>query len=171
VTRELPTIDRVRAYVEKMRGAISGADGSGATFAVACKLVEFGLSPDDAWALLLEYNQRCQPQWSEGELRHKLEDAFLRANPRHDFNSHASRYQFDRKPKVTIDPANAVENFLHGFKCDEVDLWEVSPVRPPDDWTRDALALLAFLYDRGEQINFRDGVSIGRRQGTAKRHR
>ena len=149
-----PPIDRVRAYVEKMPGGISGANGSGATFAVACKLVEFGLSPDDAWALLLEYNQRCQPQWSEHELRHKLEDAFRRANPRHDFNSRASRYRFDRTPKAKIDPATAVENFLHGFKCDEVDLWEVSPVRPPDDWTRDALALLAFLYDRGEQINF-----------------
>jgi hypothetical protein len=65
-----------------MPGAISGAGGHDATFAVACKLVEFGLSPDDAWRLLLEYNQRCHPQWSERELRHKLEDAFRRTNPR-----------------------------------------------------------------------------------------
>lgn len=149
-----PTIDRARTYIAKMPDAISGADGSGATFAVACKLVEFGLSPDDAWLLLVEYNQRCQPQWSERDLRHKLEDAFRKANPRHAFNTRPSRHRFDRTPKAKIDPATAVENFLRGFQCDEVDLWEASPIRPPDDWTRDALALLETLYQAGEQINF-----------------
>jgi len=137
-----------------MPGAISGAGGHDQTFAVACKLVEFGLSPDDAWPLLLEYNHRCQPQWSERELRHKLEDAFRNTNPRHNFTSHASRFRFTRAPKVKIDPATAVENFLRCFKCDEVDLWEVSPVRPPDDWTQDAIALLETLYLPGEKINF-----------------
>jgi hypothetical protein len=154
VTREVPTVDRARAYVEKMAGAISGNDGSGKTFAVACKLVEFGLSPDEAWALLLEFNQRCQPQWSERELRHKMDDAFRRANPRAEFVSRASRFRFSRTPKVKIDPATATENFLRGFRCNDVDLWEASPIRPPDDWTKDALALLAFLFERGEQINF-----------------
>jgi hypothetical protein len=154
VTRELPSVERARAYVEKMPGAISGAGGHDATFAVACALVKFGLSPDEAWPLLLEYNQRCTPAWVEREMRHKLEDAFRRANPRTDFNTCASRHRFDRAPKVKIDPATALENFLHGFKCDEVDLWEASPVRPPDDWTQDALALLETLYQAGEQINF-----------------
>ena len=37
-----PSIDKARAYVEKMPGAISGVGGHDATFAVACKLVEFG---------------------------------------------------------------------------------------------------------------------------------
>jgi len=153
MTRELPTVDRARAYVEKMPGAISGADGSGATFAVACKLVEFGLSPDDAWALLLEYNLRCVPAWSESELRHKLDDAFRCANPRTDFVSRASRFRFDHKPKVKIDPATAVKTFLRGFKCDEADLWEVSSVRPPDDWTKDGACLVAMFYEAEELIN------------------
>jgi hypothetical protein len=150
----ISVFDRARAYVEKMPGAISGADGSGATFAVACKLVEFGLSPDDAWTLLLEYSQRCQPQWSERELRHKMEDAFRRASPRTDSIRRTSHFRFDRKPKVKIDPATAVENFLRGFKCDEADLWEASPVRPPDDWILDAIVLLETLYQPREQINF-----------------
>jgi hypothetical protein len=47
-----------------------------------------------------------------------------------------------------------LENFLRGFQCDEVDLWEASPVRPPDDWTQDAIALLETLYLPGEKINF-----------------
>jgi hypothetical protein len=147
-------LERVRAYIAKMAAGISGAGGYDQTFAVACALVKFGLSPDDAWPLLLEYNQRCQPQWNERELRHKLDDAFNRANPRKDFNSRASRFRLDRKPKVKIDPATALENFLRGFQCDEVDLWEASPVRPPDDWTRDAIALLETLYLPGEKINF-----------------
>jgi hypothetical protein len=148
-----PSIDRARAYVAAIPRAVSGADGSGATFAVACKLVKFGLSPDDAWRLLLEYNQRCQPQWSERELRHKLEDAFRRTSPRTDFVSRASHFRFDRKPKVKIDPANAIENFLKGFRCDDVDLWEVSPIRPPDDWTKDGACLVAMFYEADELIN------------------
>jgi hypothetical protein len=52
-------LERARAYIAKMPGAISGAGGHDQTFAVACALVKFGLSPDDAWPLLLEYNQRC----------------------------------------------------------------------------------------------------------------
>ena len=34
-----------------------------------------GLADSEAMALLLEYNRRCQPPWTEKELRHKLADA------------------------------------------------------------------------------------------------
>ena len=146
--------DRTRAYVEKIPGAVSGAHGHDQTFAVACKLVEFGLLPDEAWTLLCEYNLRCVPVWSESQLRHKLKDAFRRANPRTDFAGRAARFRFNHPPEVKIDPATATENFLRGFHCDDVDLWEASPIRPPDDWTKDALALLETLYLPGEQINF-----------------
>ena len=68
--------ERARAYVAKMPVAIQGQGGSDATFAVAKKLVhDFALLEADAWQILLEYNSRCSPQWSEVELRHKLEDA------------------------------------------------------------------------------------------------
>ena len=114
VKTALSYLDRARAYVKKMPDAISGADGSGATFAVACKLVELDCRRITHGRCCLEYNQRCQPQWSERELRHKLDDAFRRANPRHmDFVPRASY----SKPKVRIDPAIAVENFLKGFRC------------------------------------------------------
>jgi hypothetical protein len=67
---------RVRAYVAAMPPAISGQNGHDATFAVARKLVhDFALSEHDAWPILLDYNARCQPQWSERELRHKLHSA------------------------------------------------------------------------------------------------
>jgi hypothetical protein len=67
---------RASAYVAEMPEAISGSGGHPATFAVARKLVQdFGLNDSDAWAILLEYNARCKPPWSEKELQHKLDSA------------------------------------------------------------------------------------------------
>ena len=69
-------VERARAYVAKMETAISGQGGHAATFAVARKLVQdFALPEPDAWMLLCEYNQRCQPPWTERELRHKMQSA------------------------------------------------------------------------------------------------
>jgi hypothetical protein len=68
--------ERAKRYLERMPAAISGQGGHGATFAVAVALVHgFGLSAAEAWPILCEYNTRCQPPWSEMELRHKLESA------------------------------------------------------------------------------------------------
>lgn len=68
--------ERARRYVASMPVAIAGAGGHAATFAVARRLVaDFELSDSDAWAVLGEYNLRCQPPWSERELRHKLASA------------------------------------------------------------------------------------------------
>ena len=69
-------VARARAYVAKMPAAISGSGGHDATFSVARKLVaDFELSEPDAWALLVEFNGRCQPPWSEKDLQHKLASA------------------------------------------------------------------------------------------------
>jgi hypothetical protein len=68
--------DRARRYVEKMPEAISGSGGHDALFAVASVLIHgFDLPEADAWQILIEYNARCQPPWSERELRHKLSSA------------------------------------------------------------------------------------------------
>lgn len=72
--RALP--DRVRLYLAKIPGAVSGDGGHNATFKAACALVNgFALSPAEALPLLLEWNVTCQPLWTEAELRHKLTDA------------------------------------------------------------------------------------------------
>lgn len=65
------------AYLAKMEPAIQGSNGSGACFRAACKLVgHFALDPRDALQLLeTEYNPRCNPQWSQAELEHKVNDA------------------------------------------------------------------------------------------------
>lgn len=73
--------ERAAAYVSKMDAAVEGNGGDRQTFIVACKLVEFGLCSTDAMKILLEYNQRCQPPWSEEMLSRKLKCAFRRASP------------------------------------------------------------------------------------------
>jgi hypothetical protein len=70
------TVERARRYVAAMPPAISGAGGHAATFNVARRLVaDFELHDADAWDLIVEYNGRAMPPWSERELRHKLVSA------------------------------------------------------------------------------------------------
>jgi len=75
---------RAIAYLAALPPAISGSGGHPATYTAATALVHgFGLEPDRAFHLLLsEYNPRCQPEWSERELRHKVEDAAKREHDR-----------------------------------------------------------------------------------------
>lgn len=68
--------DRAAKYLDRLPPAISGQGGHNATFHAACVLVlGFGMSPQDAYPLLSEFNQRCNPPWSERELMHKLHSA------------------------------------------------------------------------------------------------
>lgn len=76
-------LDRARKYLSKFDPAISGEGGHDATFRAACVLVcDFALGHDDALALLREFNQRCQPPWTERELEHKVDDAFKQPGER-----------------------------------------------------------------------------------------
>ncbi|MGC9261585.1 MAG: phage/plasmid primase, P4 family [Phycisphaerae bacterium] len=69
-------IERARKYISKMPPAISGQRGHDATLEVAGVCFRFGLDQGDTWTLLNEFNATCQPEWSEKELRHKMEDAY-----------------------------------------------------------------------------------------------
>lgn len=63
-------------WVSKMPPAISKSGGHNATFAVARVLLQgFDLGRAEARAILDEYNQRCEPPWSDRELEHKLNQA------------------------------------------------------------------------------------------------
>ncbi len=69
-------VRRARGYLATVEGAIAGQGGHDRTFRVACVLtIKFGLSFEDAWPLFLEWNEHCEPPWSEKELQHKLQDA------------------------------------------------------------------------------------------------
>lgn len=75
---------RAAAYLDAMPPAISGQGGHNRTYAAATAMAHgFGLDAGAALTLLLErYNPRCDPPWSERDLRHKVEDAASKAHAR-----------------------------------------------------------------------------------------
>lgn len=79
-------VARARAYISKLPPAIEGQGGHNATLSAACRLVEFGLQWQSAWVVLSEWNlTHCKPPWGDGELEHKLKDAFKRTGPQDRF--------------------------------------------------------------------------------------
>ncbi|HWA98631.1 MAG TPA: bifunctional DNA primase/polymerase, partial [Pirellulales bacterium] len=80
-------VDRARKYIGKMPPGISGQGGHDATLAAACELFRFGLTDSEAAAVLDEFNQRCEPQWSDKELAHKLDDAREKVTAAGEFGS------------------------------------------------------------------------------------
>lgn len=82
----MTTEDRIsgaRAYLAKLPSAVAGQGGHPATYRAASILANgFDLPWSDAWALLQEFNVRCSPPWSEKDLRHKLNDAYVKPHER-----------------------------------------------------------------------------------------
>jgi hypothetical protein len=106
---------RAAAYLARLPRAVSGAGGHRATFAAACRLVEFGLAFEQAMPLLGAWNEtHCDPQWTELELQHKLADAFKRTGPKPELiaarNSLASASAPRQKPSVR--PADVLKSSL-----------------------------------------------------------
>lgn len=77
----LELLDRVLKYVAKMPPAISGSGGHNATLDVVRVCKGFGLDEDQTLDVLHDYNECCQPAWSERELIHKAKQLpLLRAS-------------------------------------------------------------------------------------------
>jgi hypothetical protein len=157
-----PATNRARKYLAAMPAAVEGQRGHNATFAAACALVRFGITQGDAWALLCEYNARCSPPWSEGELRHKLTSAFATAHPDPRFAIDAPQParranvpSFMRAPvplrKVAFDESKLATFAARGPhpKSWRHWLWERSPKRPE---TQGPLAFLKCLFKPGEIV-------------------
>lgn len=74
--------EQARHYLQSVDPSISGNGGHNKTFHTAYILVqEFGLPITEARPLMIEYNARCQPPWTEKEIDHKLADAERKAPP------------------------------------------------------------------------------------------
>lgn len=75
---------RAEAYLDRIPPAISGSGGHSQTYTAATAMVHgFGLDAEAAFGLLCDrYNPRCQPPWSEKELRHKVSDAASKPHDR-----------------------------------------------------------------------------------------
>ena len=71
-----PAIERAKRYLASVPPAIAGQHGDVHTFRVCCRLIRgFALTDDQAFAVLAEWNVRCQPPWSPEELLDKLRRA------------------------------------------------------------------------------------------------
>jgi len=69
-------VERAWLYLERVPPAIAGQHGDVRTFQVCCRLVRgFALTEDEALTALAAWNTRCQPPWTEAELRNKLRSA------------------------------------------------------------------------------------------------
>lgn len=72
-------IDQARRYFFSGKGvppAISGAQGHSQAYSAATALINgFALARGDAEIVFREWNLTCQPEWSESELAHKLNEA------------------------------------------------------------------------------------------------
>ena len=77
--RPLPatrSVERARAFLQCVDPAVAGQQGDLRTFQVCCRIVRgFDLSDDEAVRALSEWNARCEPPWSERELRQKVMNA------------------------------------------------------------------------------------------------
>lgn len=68
--------ERARRYIAAIPPAVAGGHGDVATFRVCCRLVRgFALADDEALGVLADWNDSCDPPWSERELRAKLQAA------------------------------------------------------------------------------------------------
>ena len=71
-------VEQARRYVTKMPSAISGQRGHNALLLVASRIVvgfNIPATSDSALQLMLEFNERCAPPWSDDDLRRKLKEA------------------------------------------------------------------------------------------------
>ena len=159
---------RIRSYLQKLPPAISGSGGHVATLKAANALViGFGLSIDDAWPYLEEYNKRCEPEWSPRELEHKLTEA--NANKKGLIRG----YLLDAPlPESMVRPrpvrpkpvelteeekvrrqTQAALTILNGFEADPYEVWELSPVKLLEGCETDARAAIYWLQDPDDLIN------------------
>lgn len=75
-------IARGRRYLAKVPPTVTGNGGChNRTFRAACVLIgDIGLTMQEAYTLLQEWNERCDPPWTDAELLHKVKDA-AKKNP------------------------------------------------------------------------------------------
>jgi hypothetical protein len=62
-------LERARAYVAKVPGAVEGENGDAATYRLAAKVyADFDLSEEETMEVLAGWNEKCLPPWSPEDL-------------------------------------------------------------------------------------------------------
>jgi hypothetical protein len=135
---DLPS--RIRHYLSRCAGAVSGQGGHNKTFSVACLLVHgFALSESDALGFISEWNSKCSPPWTERELLHKIRGAIAspEMKPHGYMLVNGERLSAPRFTPVKTPPRwppldepliKRIQQSHGGLS----ELWERSPIAPSD---------------------------------------
>ncbi len=124
---------------------------------IAVSLIGNGLAPEAVFAQL---RSTYPLDVADKELRDLIAWAVSK-NPQPCGYAYGAHSYTARPLVLTVKPhplnaeqatANTVK-WLGGFRCDECDLWHVSPWRPLEDWKWDSMMLLAGLYGKEEHVN------------------
>ncbi len=162
-------IDRALAWVALAEPAISGNQGHNKTFRVAVSLRDgFGLELEEVFHCLKAYNERCQPPWSEWELKHKANEA-VRKCPcpsRRKLGSglgsapmvlptREATHSLPREKPIEEAPDYVKRQLakLEGFTCTEADVIARSPIPIPSALPDSSAPILQALYEPGELVN------------------
>jgi putative DNA primase/helicase len=111
-------VRRARNYLMKVPPAVSGEGGHNQTFKAACILMRFGLTREEALEVFREWNETCQPPWTEKELLHKLEGAAERVGPQANpllppSNSQVGAGGGESQPDLSVLPAREAADDPH----------------------------------------------------------
>lgn len=63
-------------YLNAVDGAMEGQGGDEYTYRIAQRGYDFGLPPNLTFECMVEWNKKCSPPWSEGELMTKVHNAY-----------------------------------------------------------------------------------------------
>jgi hypothetical protein len=119
---------------------------------IAVPLIGNGLSPE---AVFAELRGRYDRTVTDAEIRGVVRWA-LAKNPQPSISRNRVYSGLPPRPPrpVTRESATAaVERFLKGFHCEEVDLWDASPWSPLEDHALDALLVFAGLFHGDDLVN------------------
>jgi hypothetical protein len=128
-----------------------------------------GLPPEAVFGL---YRGLYDKDVSDREI-HDLITWAASKNPRScDYGYQARSHDPLPLPKLTRPSSDAgiasAEKWLGDFRCDERDLWHVSPWRPLEDWRVDPLMLFAALYGKEDYINIITDFGVEQSDGSRK---
>jgi putative DNA primase/helicase len=75
-------VKAARRYIAKVPPAIEGSEGDKHTFRTAGQMLAFGLTTDEVFMIMQEWNDTCSPPWTDDELRTKINSAATNGTPR-----------------------------------------------------------------------------------------
>ena len=138
---------RAALWLSKVPPAISGQSGHSATYTAAVGLVHgFQLSEADSLALLSNWNQSCQPPWTDRELIHKLREAASK--------SHS-------KPAGHLLQSGSAPSTAP-FDITKVSFKRPTPITPPDPQASEFKRFLQAAFAATEVVCICDAVEEGR---------